>query len=508
MSDIELTDEIFDELTELAAAMREDTIDDMGVARLDQLLCECPGAVDVYVALGLLTSDLRDAHGVEMSALPAPADPPPRRFPHWMIAAAAAIALIAGIALLQPSTPNPPLRGAVVATATESFDVTFSYGGPDGSPIASGDGVHQGQYSMTAGILELTYANGAVVIVEGPAEFALESDMLLRLTTGNISARIPETATGFTVETDAAKVIDLGTEFSVRATATSSEVHVFEGEVVVETNSQEEPLHLFKDQASRIDTTSRTPTGIDSRPNDFLRVLDEPQHVYPRQVAKLNPVAYYRMRPSETNVLDDFANGSEYPGEYVRGKSQKAGWSPGRFGASLRCRGDAARRYAVVDEFPISPDRTFSVVAWVMADSRPRWATIAKHWGDTESGLFHFGLYRNTGELEGHIRDDAGNNITVKGSEPFPLGTWQHVALVADGEHLHLYQNGEEIATAAYSSIAIDPLVEKLGIGAKLAVGESRDRAFWDGRIDEVAIFHHALDADQIKALHAIHPAE
>ena len=78
---IELNDEVFSELVTLAGAMREDTIEDIEVVRLDQLLADCPGAVEVYTELAMLSADLHELHDLHETALPGPpitATEPPR----------------------------------------------------------------------------------------------------------------------------------------------------------------------------------------------------------------------------------------------------------------------------------------------------------------------------------------------------------------------------------------------------------------------------------------------
>jgi hypothetical protein len=148
-----------------------------------------------------------------------------------------------------------------------------------------------------------------------------------------------------------------------------------------------------------------------------------------------------------------------------------------------------------------------SVVAWVYARSRPRWASIAKNWagGANDRGQFHFGLREDSGELEAHIEDDSGTEITVHDREPLPLNAWYQVAFVADGSRLTLYRNGEEVDSRPYHHLHRDPRIKALAIGTKLNLEgdapEEHDFNMWDGNLDELSIFNHALTADQIQAL-------
>jgi hypothetical protein len=334
--------------------------------------------------------------------------------------------------------------------------------------------------------------------------------MLLLLRDGNLSARVPDSASGFTVDTAAARVVDLGTEFAVRATLTASEVHVFEGEVFVESNAAgvEEPLHLYKDQASRIDTSSGLPVGIDVKPDDFLRILTEPKHVYPRELRRLRPVAYYRMRPSEKNVLDDFVAG-HHNGIYVSGKGKKAMWAPGRYGAAFRTEGPGCARYAKVSDFPVPEGGAVSVVAWVKAESRPRLATILSLIAPEGKELLHLGL-DEMGHLSAQFRASTRKPALLRTDRPFTLQEWQHVALTSDGQTARLYVNGEELASTKFSTLSRPTMKADLTIGARFSGDGTRLRRVgtWDGRLDELAVFHRALTADEIVELYGVHPVD
>ena len=61
--------------------------------------------------------------------------------------------------------------------------------------------------------------NGASVTLQGPAAYEIAGPMETRLHHGILTARIPESAIGFTVETSAMNVVDLGTAFGVSVNA-------------------------------------------------------------------------------------------------------------------------------------------------------------------------------------------------------------------------------------------------------------------------------------------------
>ena len=72
---------------------------------------------------------------------------------------------------------------------------------------------------------------------------------------------------------------------------------------------------------------------------------------------------------------------------------------------------------------------------------------------------------------------------------------------------LHLYHNGAEVGAAPYQGISRQsyPKVPKaLGIGCRASEADvlATPPGYWDGRLDEIAIFNHALTAGQVWQLY------
>ena len=68
---------------------------------------------------------------------------------------------------------------------------------------------------LLAGEAELSMLAGAQVTLKAPVTFELDSANQVKLTSGRLHAVVPPQAVGFTVETPASQVVDLGTEFDV-----------------------------------------------------------------------------------------------------------------------------------------------------------------------------------------------------------------------------------------------------------------------------------------------------
>ncbi len=101
---------------------------------------------------------------------------------------------------------------------------------------------------------------------------------------------------------------------------------------------------------------------------------------------------------------------------------------------------------------------------------------------------------QNDGERH-HITEDTA----------LPTNLWHHVAFVHDGTHVTLYRNGKKLTKLRINVLKVNPHVNGLGIGTKVSGYEGAadigNPGHWNGRLDEIAIFNHALDHEQIKHL-------
>jgi hypothetical protein len=406
-----------------------------------------------------------------------------------------------------------PYRGKVVARLARHVGARFEYG-PAGETVPANDiGMPQGTYALDAGIIELESTSGVLLTVEAPAVFTLVHDQLIRVENGRVAAHVPESAVGFQVETASATVVDLGTDFAVEAIkGTKSEVHVFNGEVQINLHGSKAtsatPLHLVTGEAARIDFLTGMPSGIDLDEQRFLRRLETEPNAYTRRILELSPSVYYPMEPAgDATFLEDF--GPEGADAKIHfGRATEPVWAAGKIGLAFALGGPSQQTYAWAGEYPQATGEQLSVVAWVNARSRPRWASIAKNWAGLDWGQFHFGLYFDSGELEAHIQDSSNKEITVKDKVPFPLNVWHHVAFVADGETLRLYRDGKEVSAARYSRLKSNEKIKSLAIGTKLNLAgdapEEQHYNMWDGRLDELAIFNSALSPEEIGALYEL----
>lgn len=197
------------------------------LAELEQYLLGDPFARERYLNAVNMHAALRrqfSSHGVSMTP-ELPREPWRKK---WMaltigVATAACLMLVAGTIYHFRTSQSPAVIAETVGAYSDS-----------GVAYASGETLHSGPLTVSRGIVRLDFSSGARVAVEGPAQLELVDEMRLVLHRGVVTATVPESASGFVIDTDSAHVVDLGTAFGVSVSdAGLTDVCVFEGEVEV-----------------------------------------------------------------------------------------------------------------------------------------------------------------------------------------------------------------------------------------------------------------------------------
>jgi len=134
--------------------------------------------------------------------------------------------------------------------------------------------------SLEEGVAQLTFENGAKLVLSAPCKFCIIDAGKGALEFGQISAVVPKRASSFTVRTQAVEVVDLGTEFGVSTNEFgASEVHVFKGEVISRRlDSEGEPIgkayHLVDQQAAGFSTGEREVREFAASEKLFVRDIE------------------------------------------------------------------------------------------------------------------------------------------------------------------------------------------------------------------------------------------
>ncbi|WP_013629297.1 LamG-like jellyroll fold domain-containing protein [Rubinisphaera brasiliensis] len=423
----------------------------------------------------------------------------------------------------EPQSPLPPAAvplqkftqsDETVCTISHRTEAELYYRDGNREIRVQATALPAGQFRLENGIMGLAYANGANVILQAPVQFQVLSEQHLFVDNGRVNLHCPtEDSRGFVIETPSGVATDLGTEFAVHVKADRAqedEFHVFQGEVALKSKLTPYELNLTDGMATRLDHDTATPAGIDVDHNRFIRSFESVSSDYYDQIMRHEPELYY--------VMADVGDGRTLRNEAENGYDAKIfnpyqrvlHWGPGfNGGTALRLDGMRSRVYAVAPDFPKPEGDHLTVIAWVFAESRVCWGSIAKNWehgpDPARRGQFHFGLFEYSGMLEASINDKDNNEIFAIDSVPLPLNQWHHVAFVVDDGALRLYRNGSLVAETPCNGLNGNQDIRPLAIGTKLG-NDSRSPAvknngFWDGRIDHLALFHQSLTTEEIRQL-------
>ena len=188
----------------------------------------------------------------------------------WL--AAASIALVAGLVFFNIGRLSPPEATINYTNAklARAVNADWKIGtGQDTSSIKlrSGESLPEGRIHLVTGLAQVTFDSGTAMILEAPAEFEIRGDNAGFLYQGRATARVPQGAQGFILDTPALHVVDLGTEFALSASASGlTDVMVIEGEVEVNlpTSLDTQPIRLLENHAMRADRTIGTLESIES----------------------------------------------------------------------------------------------------------------------------------------------------------------------------------------------------------------------------------------------------
>lgn len=181
-------------------------------------------------------------------------------------------------------------RGVEVATLTDSLEARWAE--PAMFIPKNGRLSTEQRFALTNGFAAVKTDQGVELTFEAPAEFKMMSNGDLQLKSGQVYARVSPQGFGFTVNTPNSKIIDLGTEFGVRAEAAgSSDVYVFKGKVQLFAGPKEQAktgLVVMENKAVRYDAASRRIDEIPFEEQGFVRLIDSKTKITWRGVTQID----------------------------------------------------------------------------------------------------------------------------------------------------------------------------------------------------------------------------
>ncbi len=464
---------------------------------------------------------------------------PVRRFRNLLpLAAAAGLAFLLGLGLMQWRVGPKGADGTATARdkepSAEGFAVVKRLFDPAWTELETrhreGDTLGKESFRLQSGTAEIQFFSGATMTVQGPAEIHLKSAWEATCADGIVRMQVPPAARGFRLLAPGSEIIDLGTEFGLEVRDGIGHVEVFEGEIALRHQKEDERLvkkgaawGLPADGAATPAASGHVafpdPGQLGSRAvaqnrDDF----DRWQSHRDRLSADPRLIAYYTFDHSEPSALIPnltMPRNNELDGAAVLADPVDGRW-PGLKSALEFHRPCSRVRVNLPGEFP-----AFTFACWVRIDSLDRWY----------NALFMGDGYE-TGEPHWQIRDDGAMmlSVMVDDTKPNPVapndagfhrvyfsppmwdrsmsGRWLHLASVFDPSNRAVshYVNGEQISTQEMEDRFF---IETLRIG-NAEIGNwgqpfREDPTFairnLNGRIDELALFKVALSDGEIARL-------
>lgn len=419
---------------------------------------------------------------------------------------------------------NDAVKGSGFAVIDKMIGVEWD---SNSKVFQSGDAVGQDKIKLKKGIVHLEFFSGASVIIEGPAEFDVNSSWRGFCHKGKLRANVPPAAHGFEISTPKNKIIDLGTEFGLDIQGSEESVVVFDGEIELHTAGKDMKLLTA---GKGIQTSNDTQKEISaSNPESFIQTsglaelhnakIQEKYTKWKQQSLKWSTddrlIAYYNFDNEKSPFVRNTTMNpkSNLDGKIIRAERVNGRWSNIEDGGALEFKKPGSRaRVNIPGEFS-----NFTFSAWVRIDSLGReWNSLfmgdsyqigEPHWQIHEDGTLVICVRVLDREKKYHYLYRTKEPIW----DPSKSGQWMHISTVYSPTQkaVRHYVNGVEV----YQQKIEDKwFVEKLKIGPA-EIGNwgqpTRTNPSFalrniNGRIDELMLFDAALSNEEIRQIYEI----
>lgn len=234
-----------------------------------------------------------------------------------------------------------------------------------------------------------------------------------------------------------------------------------------------------------------------------MPAIEQPLVVdYPAVVLAEEPLSYLRFAPRSTRFADVSGHGHTVTPMGSIGHAEE-GISEADEGGSLELSGEGA--YVVLRAPGLAEAEAFSLEVWFrrgeIEASRPLLElfdgdVVGTHLWNHDRGDK---IYANV--IEADPMEMAPAHTIMSGEGTVRVDTWHHAVLTFEDGTALLYLDGTRIGeTSVQGALALDG---DLHIGHRAAIGESAER-FYQGRLDEIAVYDHALDAPTVRTHHDV----
>ncbi len=445
--------------------------------------------------------------------------------------AASVMALVFILNYIQFATP-PALSVAVI---TDSIDAQWSQ---SEHPLDIGERLWNSESSLwlLKGTVKIAFDYGAEVIIEGPAEFKIDSSEKMTLQSGRLYAVVSKGGAGFTVQTPYSTVIDVGTEFGVKVDYDgSTDVHMFKGKALLipgQKGDKSNGDELIAGQAKSVNTHSKM-SDIKLLKEDFL---------LPNQFAIMSKAdkgsAYHRWLHYSNELCKDpsliayytFDNEQQSPAKLINCSKRTQGrldgilqsnsmtknlptWVKGRWEGkgALRFQSQSQQSVSVAHDAVLNLDTEFTLAAWVLIGGpKDGGAILAKSDSATRQAPAPYNknyqmCYFGAEPVAGGIKNPSSLQFSASMEAEFvpvtlQYGQWVFFVATYDAGTIRLYRDGRLVGESAMKrpmTVSNMPLL----IGMNYPHLEYSP-TYFDGLMDEIMIFDKALSLARINEIY------
>lgn len=398
-----------------------------------------------------------------------------------------------------------------VARVTNSLDAVWE----DGShPV--GSWIQPDTLTLVSGKAEVTFDSGARILLEGPATLETHSAHHAKLLAGNGVVHIPDSASGFYMETPANTFNNPNCSFALAVDQGTTEVHVLEGSLDTSPkNSTDAATVLAANQSLRFDSNEALP--MQSLMIDVSLLKKELPQLTEGKAAEFVHWSFDSF-DGETFPETGTHPHNRFPAVANKIKEGKGTYGiqsvKGKFGRAIRLFGDGSY---LQTQFPgISGAKERTVACWVRVpkNNQDKHAYSIVSWGTPrgETGKkWQISWNASPFGTRGALRTEFGGGH-VSGSQPICDSKWHHVVSVyrpngtddVSSQILHYIDGKLDIASHTRDK-AIDTQLEQNDshlayIGRRLE--ENSNFSSFQGSIDEMYVFPAALTPQQIGRLY------
>lgn len=510
------------ELEAILATMGTDAFDTEAKQRLGVFVSQSEEARRIYVEHCQMQAMLRQSSLLatfSSEQLPSAAVQPSRSrwpFMKWTglaVAACAVFVIGLNVSLYFRDDSSVGVEAMTARIACVESLVGSAYF--EDSELTKGAEISRGVIRVESGAMNIQFVNGTAMLIEGPAELFMDSDMQVSLIHGKVAASVSEDAHGFTVLGADLAVVDLGTEFAMAIQDGESWVEVYEGEVDIALLDKDghawKSRQLTTSDVVRIDASvgkiidETPPIDLPRFSEPSLDGLDVPT-AYTAAVMNSAAAHYWKFDEAEGDRIADIA-----------GNATAVLMDGARLhnGSLYFPRGRRNHGFAFVAE-PVSSllNDEFTIEVWMKPSFSQR-STLLEISHRNPASKFREKLYRLAllppqgtvypgetvrffGQLWPYGEQEA---VSAFSADRYRPGTWHHVVAVRRHDRLELYFDGKPANSVPAPLLTSDSLPATITIGrfsGPQQAGSKPDRAFFKGLVDEVAIYPSALSTEEV----------